>query len=261
MRLSGQKFLAFFAIIWSLASFAFAQEEETLAPNIIYESSDSEVPLNITFNGKEILIYGAVQNLDDEDPDMIIRVRGPRATYTIYEKVRKFGLWVNGPNLTFRNAPSYLGIFSDAPLDDIILPTEKQRYEVGFEQALPIRGLSLGIVNPQQFVSAFVALQNKRQTYILDEDGVRFKGQVLFTSRIPLAADIVEGQYDIEIMLLNRGRVVASLETELPVYKSGLERWLYDLAMERGFLYGLLAIFLAIFSAFFMAQFMRLFRR
>lgn len=243
------------------ASFANAQSAPADIPQIVYDSSDTDVPLNITFNGKDILIYGAVSGTLDDDPDLIVSVTGPNDSYTVYEKVHKYGMWINGPSIEFRRVPSFLAIFSDAPLDTIILPTEKQRYKIGFQQSLPIRGMSSAVDDPKKFVDAFVNIERRKSNYVLDEDGVKVLGNVLFSARIPLAADIVEGNYVVDIYLLNRGRVITSVTSDLPVYKSGIERWLYDLAHEHGMLYGLLAIFLAISVAFAASQFMRLFKR
>ncbi len=49
-------FLLLFAF-WAMAGFA---QDDTPTPSIVYDRSDSDVPLNITYNGREILIYGAV---------------------------------------------------------------------------------------------------------------------------------------------------------------------------------------------------------
>ncbi len=245
-------------LLW--AGLCFAQEVEEPVPQIYFDRSDTDVPLNITYDGKEILIYGAVQNIEG-DPDLIINVVGPRETYIIHKKEHRLGMWINGSQMRFRNVPSFLATFSDARLDTIMLPTERQRYNIGFAEAVPIRGLSQKVTNPQAFVDAFIRLQKRKGNYVLDEDGIKVAGNTLFSARIPLSANIIEGSYEVNIYLLSRGRVVASVTSDLPVYKSGLERWLYDLAMERGFLYGLLALFLAVAVAFLMSRLMRLFQR
>ncbi len=240
---------------------AFAQNINEPTPQIYFDRSDSDVPLNITFNGQDILIYGAVENLGGLDPDIIIKITGPLDNYVIHKKSHRLGMWINTQSLTFRRVPSFLALFSDAPLDTIILPTEKIRHDIGFERSLPLRGFSAEIDEPEAFLNAFINLQKRKQKYVLDEDGVKIAGNILFSAHIPLAADIIEGTYTVEILLLGRGRVLASVTSDLPVYKSGIERWLFELSQNQGWLYGLLAIFMAVLVAYLMSQFMRLFQR
>lgn len=255
------KFLSISLTLFALfAAALFAQEEER-SPEIFYDRSENSVPLNITYDGSEILIYGAVDMPNGEDPDLVIKVIGPSSNYTVHKKIRNFGIWMNGPSMTFRNVPSFLATFSDAPLDTMILPTEKRRYNIGFEQAVPLRGIGTDVDDPKTFADAFIRLQKRDRKYVLDEDGIKVSGKLLFSARIPLAANIVEGEYDVEIYLLGRGRVLTFVTSKLPVVKTGLERWLYDMSQERGFLYGCLAIFLAISVAFLMSQIVRLFQR
>ncbi len=252
---------AIFLLICAIFASPGLAQESLSSPEIFYDQSESSVPLNITYDGHEILIFGAVEMPVNEDPDLVIKVIGPKENYTLHKKERKFGIWMNGPSMTYRKMPSFLATFSDAPLDTIIIPEEKRRYRIGIDQTVPIHGVGHNVTDAKAFSEAFTRIQRRERKYVLDEDGIKISGNVLFSARVPLAANIIEGEYDVEIYLLNRGRVLASVSSKLPVVKTGLERWLFDLSQNNGFFYGLLAIFLAITVAFLMSQFMRLFQR
>ena len=63
---------------------------------------------------------------------------------------------------------------------------------------------------------------------------------------IALPAALVEGQYKASIFLTRKGHVISEYSAPVGVAKVGLERWLYRLAMERPFWYGLMSLGFAV---------------
>jgi hypothetical protein len=57
---------------------------------------------------------------------------------------------------------------------------------------------------------------------------------------------LTEGDYKAEIYLTRGGQIVDLYTAIIPVKKVGLERWLYNLAHENAFLYGLMSLSIAI---------------
>ena len=77
-------------------------------------------------------------------------------------------------------------------------------------------------------------------------EGVLVNDETLFRTLIELPANLTEGDYAAEIYLTRGGEIVDFYTTTIPVKKVGLERWLYNLAHDNAFLYGLMSLTIAI---------------
>jgi len=91
-----------------------AQEAAPTKPpeRIVADLSRDDVDITTSFDGSEIIIYGAIKR---EAPplatplDVIVTVEGPALPVTVRHKERRFGIWVNtgkvaiaGPELLCR---------------------------------------------------------------------------------------------------------------------------------------------------------------
>ncbi len=89
-------------------------------------------------------------------------------------------------------------------------------------------------------------LQVENGLYRLDEGSVKLVDQTLFRADIRLPANLVEGSYRTRIFLLRDGQVVDVYRAPIDVRKVGLERWLFRLAFDQPFLYGLMSLAVAV---------------
>lgn len=83
----------------------------------------------------------------------------------------------------------------------------------------------------------------------------------LFQTEISLPANLTEGDYKTEIYLTRNGKIVDLYSTTIPVKKVGLERWLYNMAHEQAFLYGLMSLAIAIAAGWSASAVFSLFRQ
>jgi uncharacterized protein (TIGR02186 family) len=75
---------------------------------------------------------------------------------------------------------------------------------------------------------------------------VTFLGNRLFRTRITLPANVPTGTYQVQVFLIQDGRVVSGQTTPLSVSKVGGEAVVFDFAHNQPALYGLIAIALAL---------------
>lgn len=228
---------------------------------IVTGKSDADLALTATFNGKEILLYGAIETDEEAPPNVIISVRGPDQSTTISKKEHVMGLWVNSKAVKFRNAPSYIGLISNQKIDEIITQTQRLKYKIGFNSYIKLTGLSSNILDGESFSKALIDLRMEQKKFYLNESGVRVEGSLLFSGTIPLPADLIEGVYEFDIFVVQNKIITAQSSSVFPVYKTGLGRWIYHISAQNPVIYGCLAIALAILSALFVNQFVRIFRR
>ena len=212
--------------------------------------SQNRVSLTVNFEGSEILIFGAVRR-DGPLPegstlDVIVTVEGPPTPSVIWRKARKGGIWVNSESQIVHAAPSFYAVASTAPLVDILSPDADLTHRISTRLAI-FEARTDDSRDAASFTEALIRIRQGEGLYQALDSTVSLQRETLFSTRIKLPKTIVEGSYGARIFLLREGQVLHEVETVIDVQKAVLERWLYNLAFQQPFLYGLLALGLAVF--------------
>lgn len=217
------------------------------AEEIVLGLSRDEVSITATFDGSDILIFGAIKR-DAPKPDgelgVIVTVSGPDQQVTVRRKDRRFGIWVNVDDVEIDAAPSFYAVASNAPLNDILRASEDLRQRITVPQV--IRNVGTNVLDSQSFSRALMRIRADQDLYQVLEGAVDISSDTLFNTSIELPANLTEGDYATRIFLTRDGTVIDTYETAIPVKKVGLERWLYNLSRENAFLYGLMSLAIAI---------------
>lgn len=218
------------------------------AEEIVLGLSRDQVAITATFEGSEILLFGAIKREapipDKSELGVIVTVAGPDMPVTVRRKDRRFGIWVNTEEVEVDSAPSFYAVATTAPMADVLRDTEDLRYEITIPRA--IRSVGARVGDSGAFTQALIRIRAGAQLYQVLEGAVDLEEETLFRTAISLPANLTEGEYVAHIFLTRNGRVVDEYITTIPVQKVGLERWLYNLAHENAFLYGLMSLSIAI---------------
>jgi uncharacterized protein (TIGR02186 family) len=221
---------------------AAAQEE------VIADLSQNRVSITADFVGSEILVFGAVKR---EVPivwnplGVIVVVAGPSEPVVVRRKARVAGIWANTAAVEIDRAPSFYAVSTSGPLEDILLHVEDLRYRITPRRAIRSVGAPAEVLDSPDFTSALIRVREATGVYKVDEGAVSLSQQTLFSTSIQLPSNLVEGNYAVRIYLTRDRRVITTFHTEIFVQKVGLERFLYNLAHDQPFLYGLMALALA----------------
>jgi uncharacterized protein (TIGR02186 family) len=204
--------------------------------------SEYRIAIDSDFSGKRMLLFGA-----RNDPGhLVIVVRGPERDVTIRKKSRVFGVWVNSQQLTLRDVPSYYAITGSRKLGELGPSPLYPSLEIGLP-SIDLTGY--GVDTPQDrqaFVDAFFQLQTENNLYSDFQRPVSFMGSTLFKTALYFPDNLPRGEYAVDIYLLEDG-ILRSMQTlPLVVDKVGFDAFIYRLAHEHAFLYGLLAIMIAV---------------
>lgn len=218
------------------------------AEEVVMGLSADNVAITTTFDGENLLVFGAVKR--EEPPpqgaplEVIITLSGPLTPVTVREKERILGLWVNRNWIRVSAAPSFYAIATTGPLAEILTETEDLRQSITIPRA--IRSLGQTVENVDQFVDALIRIRSESGVYRVMEGAVGLDQETLFRTSFDLPANLIEGIYHARIFLTRNGRLVDRFETTISVEKVGLERWLFNLAQDQPFIYGLLSLILAL---------------
>ena len=217
------------------------------AEEIVLGLSQDEVAISATFQGSEILVFGAIKR-DAPAPEgelgVIVTVAGPDAPLTVRRKARRFGIWVNTDAVDIDHAPTFYAVASSGPLRETLRATEDLRHRITIPSV--IRNVGANVMDSPAFEQALMRIRFENSLYQRLEGGVDLEEDTLFRTAIRLPANLTEGEYATRIFLTRDGTVVDVYETNIDVNKVGLERWLYDLAHENALIYGLMSLAIAI---------------
>ncbi len=238
---------------------AAAAEEQ-----VVLGLSQDRVAITATFDGSEILIFGAIKReapIPEGPPlEVIVTVAGPSEPLTVRRKERKLGIWVNSDSVEVDLAPSFYAVATSGPFKEILTNTEDLRYRVSIERAIRSVGAAMHIEAAQDFADAVIRIRESESLYSIRENTVAVDEQTLFRTSIDMPADLTEGDYAARIFLTRGGNVVSQYETTIDVRKVGLERFLYNMSREQPVWYGLMSLVIAIAAGWGASTAFRLFR-
>ena len=221
------------------------------AEEVVLGMSHDEVAITATFDGSEILVFGAIKRETKISPvplQVIVAVSGPSKPLLVRRKERKFGIWVNTDTVEVDSAPSFYAIATSAPWDQAVSDTEDLRHKISINRAIRSVGAPMHIENAQSFSDAVMRIRKKSGLYQLRENTVAVDQQTLFRTSIEMPANLTEGNYKTRIFLTRNGQVVSDFETDIDVRKVGLERFVFALSRENPLAYGLMSLAIAIFA-------------
>ncbi|MEO0752232.1 MAG: TIGR02186 family protein [Pseudomonadota bacterium] len=226
------------------------------AEEVVLGLSQDEVAITATFDGSQILVFGAVKR---ESPiptgpplQVVVAVSGPSEPVLVRRKDRRFGIWINTDSVLVDSAPSFYKVATSAPFDTVLTDVQDLQYRVSIERAIQSVGATFGTAagsgGAQDFTQAVMRIRESQDLYKIVENAVNVDQQTLFRTAIDMPANLTEGAYSIRIFLTREGEVISLYETQIDVKKVGLERWLYNLSRERPLIYGLMSLAIAIFA-------------
>ncbi len=247
--------LLFFLMPVVLAASAPPAAGERLVTSL----STHRVMVTSNFTGEELVLFGGIEQDGTSRPrrnayDIIVTVAGPRQTTITFRKERMIGIWVNADSRVFEDAPAYLAVLANRPLDAIASTETLRRLQLGLDHiSLPQRA-SVNIAaagSDDPFRVAFIKIKSDLGLYREVSNGVTFIAPALFRASIPLPAEVPIGTYEVDVRLFADGAQIARAPAPFEVYKSGFEQVVTSAARDHGVLYGLATAMMALATGWF----------
>lgn len=232
---------------------------------VVLGLSQDEVSITATFDGSDILIFGAIKREapapQDSNLDIVITVAGPARPVVVRRKAQTGPIWVNTTSLTLPTAPAFYAVAATRGIgQSLSAPTDAQ-HQISTRALLNTRAQATGRADAGEFVEALMRLRRAERLYQELPFGVLVSEDTLFRAQIALPADLTEGHYRARIFLLREGEVVDMVQTTIPVRKVGMERLLYRMAQDQPLRYGILALVIAALAGWLASQAFALLRR
>src|SRR4029079_9087188 len=161
-----------FAAATALAAFAYSIVPAA-GERLIASLSNHRVMVTSNFTGEELVLFGGIEQDGTSRPrrggyDIIVTVTGPRQNVVTLHKPRALGIWINAASRVRENAPAYLAVLSNRPLDAITNAETLRRLQLGLDNIpLPQRA-SVNIADAARddpFRLAFIKIKTDQGLY------------------------------------------------------------------------------------------------
>jgi len=215
-------------------------------PKLVPDVSQRQIEIRYSFTGAELLLFGAILYPGGRVPtdrvDIAVVVKGPMQPILVREKQKVAGIWMNVESERFRSAPAFYAVASSRPLRQLVDERTAAIYELGVQNLQLSPGAGASPEERQRFEAGLIELQQRRQLYFEDPNGVEITDGVLYRGRINIPARVPVGKYTAETFLIRNGEVVAAAVRDIRIEKLGFERFVAAAADQWSLAYGLVAV-------------------
>ncbi|MBS0534135.1 MAG: TIGR02186 family protein [Proteobacteria bacterium] len=229
------------------------------AERLVVSLSNHRVAVTSNFVGTEIVLFGTVEPDSPRTAlrggyDIVTTVSGPTVTLRTRRKERVLGIWVNVDSREFIRVPSYLGVLSNRPIQQIADVTTARNLQLGLNHIILTQRIGTDFadtVTDDPFRLNFINLQKEAEQYRDVSNGVTFLTPTVFRVSIPLPANVPTGTYTVDVKLFSGGQMIARTNTALEVIKSGFEQYVFEASQNHGLIYGLVTATMALMIGWF----------
>lgn len=233
-------------LLLPLAALLVAADKPVLVPDI----SARNVEIRYSFNGAQLLLFGAVVYPGGRPPqqpaDIAVVLRGPVQPILVREKQKIAGIWMNADSNRFRSAPSFYAVASSKPITDLVDERTAAIYELGVHNLQLSPGGGALPEKERRFEAGLLDLRRRQGLYAEDPRGVEINDAVLYRAVITIPSQVPVGTYTAETFLIDKGKVIAAATRDIHISKSGFERYVALAARRHRLLYGLTSVALSL---------------
>lgn len=248
---------AVFAVLLLSLLLPSARAEPVEPEGLEADIATRSVAITSTYSGTEILIFGTVDNSRQSSAEagqyeMAATVEGQSLPLSVRHKSRVGGLWINTRSIRFSSAPSFYGIATTRPLDEIADPDVLATYQIGFDYVRMVpwgtaRWTPTSKEEEEDYRAAVIRLKKRDKLYVQSDHGVIFRGKSLFRASISLPPNVPVGPLTTRLYLFKDGKLLSQYKSEVTLERAGIERFLFHAANESPLMYGLATVLLAAF--------------
>ena len=241
--MSQQRIFTFLMTVLMLVGFGTAVKAAVVA-----DLDQKQVSITTDFNGAELLLFGALDLMDEDD--IAIEVRGPQKNIAVRRKGKVAGIWLNTESATLTDVPSFYHILSTRPINQIADSDERARINLGYEHLpfvlAPGSRIDEGTVS--DWKGALARNMEANMLWGTSAGSVSTRKNALFRTDVILPANIIPGQYDVRILHFRDGKMINQEMSSIQVAKRGLSAQIFNMAHAYAPFYGIFAILFAVGS-------------
>lgn len=224
------------------------------AEKLVSTASTDEISIASDFVGENLTLFGniepeagATQKFVEGPFHVVIVITGPLQDRVARRSRQRFGIWMNTEQVVFNDFPSFYHVLASGKLADITDEATLARLNIMPEAQARIT-VQPGTADAASFGRELVRLMTDQGYFGVNELGVVFRSNTLYSARVNLPSDVPPGAFLAHTYVFKNGVVIAERSEGFSVRKIGFERFLALAAQQQPLLYGLVCVILAIFT-------------
>ena len=221
---------------------------QKISNELVSDLENEVIDITSNFDGSEIFIFGAsrtpIEQVENAKSGIIIEVIGTTKTRIVRKKEQKFGIWVNNTKEVLVGVPDFYHITSTREIDKLLTAYSQQNSSIGIANHLKNENSHL---NPD-IIGALIRIKEQKNLYQFNEGALELKDNMLFSTKVSLPNNIAEGFYVIKTHLIAGNKVKDVTKQLLVVKKVGIGNFLFNMAHNSPFTYGVFSIIVALIS-------------
>ena len=214
------------------------------ADQLTGDVSSRLIAITSNYTGAELILFGSRIG----EGDVVAVVRGPTQSDVVRRKTRVAGIWINSEALVFDEVPGFYAVAASRSLPEIAKQTLWSQLQIGSEYLKLDPREDVSDVKVYPYRQALINNKENVGLYLREVGKIGFLGNTLFRTSIELPAYAPVGGYFVVFYLIEGGEVVETRNTFFFINKTGVERAVYDFAINEPAAYGLLAVSIAVFA-------------
>lgn len=220
---------------------------ESGAEKLVVDLSTHEIAIDSRFTGADVIMFGATKSAGD----VVVLVRGPIGTVAVRRKERWAGLWFNEQSVEFADVPLYYAYAASSPPERILPEALRKERQIGVDQLTLLPRVAAPDETVRGLRDALVRERVRHALYTEQAGVISFIDANLFRVSLAFPASIPTGAYQVDVLLIDQGRIVAERTTPLVVTKIGAAAQLFDFAHRQAAAYAAIAIAAALLAGWF----------
>ncbi|MHA6689862.1 TIGR02186 family protein [Devosia sp. A449] len=224
------------------------------AERLLTGLSHDTVEITSSFSGERITLFGNIVPGVGEQPgvaegpfQVVIVVVGPTQDRVTRKMTRQFGIWLNTAEVVFHDFPSFLRVMSSDRLRSVADLTSLSENFI-LPEAYTLAPNQAGAIQTLAFGRELVRLMAAESLLGIEENGVNFLSDTVYSAQLRLPAGVPPGRYVAQTFVFKDGKIVARKASGFSVRKMGFERFVSQSSTQFPLLYGLVCVVLALFT-------------
>jgi len=241
-----------FLLSLTLCAAAVMVLSSTAGAKLTIKANHDHIKIDFFYHGSEVSVRG------DSDPgtDLIIKIASPEGHQLLRKKGRAGGiLWMNVGELTYENASNLYFLRSTGPVEEILSPEEARKYNIGYK-AMRHHVEIKPVENEEEqakWFDEFVKYKEKTALYNVSADAIKLTekdGRQDYYVLMEWPYKATPGTYTATVYAVKDKKVVDIAESSVLVEQVGVVKTLFDMANNRGAVYGIISVLAALGAGF-----------
>lgn len=210
----------------------------------VLELASTNIKISTFYNGTTLEVTGSLP----ADADVVLQVSGPKKDVHLKEKGKVAGfLWMNKTDVSLENTPAVYMVYTPAGPKEKFLSPE---LGIGYKALVKDIAISPETEDKAFIFGEYVKLMEKSGVYAVHEGAVTYgeakDGIKGFTATLTVPSKMSAGDYTVEAIGIQGGKVLGKTSEKLTLELSGLPAAIASLAFGKPLLFGFMAVFIAV---------------